>query len=104
MPSGGSLEISLTETERDANPGIAICVEDNGSGIPTANISKLFEPFFTTKASVGTGLGLWVVKQFVEEHGGTVSVESSTDLDAHGTRFLIFLPRTAKTQAESTVI
>ncbi len=91
MHKGGRLRLSLSET----GPGTEVVVEDNGSGIAPNHLQKLFEPFFTTKASVGTGLGLWVVKQFVEQHGGTVTVESKIDPVDHGTRFIIFLPLTA---------
>jgi PAS domain S-box-containing protein len=95
MQGGGHLQVSLWETEREGRRGIEITVEDNGSGIPADHQQKLFEPFFTTKVSVGTGLGLWVVKQFVEDHGGTVTVSSSIDPIDHGTRFTIFLPLAA---------
>ena len=90
MQGGGQLQLSLSEKGR----GMEVVVADNGSGISPDHLQKLFEPFFTTKASVGTGLGLWVVKQFVEQHGGTVSVQSSTDSVDHGTQFIIFLPLT----------
>ena len=92
MQGGGRLILSLSEGERQGRPGCEIVVEDNGSGIPEDHLEKLFEPFFTTKVSVGTGLGLWVVKQFVEEHSGTVSVNSTTDAIKQGTQFTIFLP------------
>jgi PAS domain S-box-containing protein len=95
MPGGGRLMVSLSEVEREGRTGIEIVVEDNGSGIATDHQEKLFEPFFTTKASVGTGLGLWVVQQFVQDHGGRVAVESSTEASDHGTRFIIFLPLAA---------
>jgi signal transduction histidine kinase len=95
MQAGGKLRVSLNEGERGASRGVVIVVQDNGSGISIDHLHKLFEPFFTTKVSVGTGLGLWVVKQFVEEHGGTVSVDSTTDPLEHGTRFTIFLPLAA---------
>jgi len=64
----------------------------------------LFEPFFTTKASVGTGLGLWVVKQFVHNHSGTVTVQSSTNAKDHGTTFVIFLPVAANPAAQGVAI
>ncbi len=95
MQGGGRLQVSVAEEERDGRRGIEIIVEDDGSGIPADHREKLFEPFFTTKVSVGTGLGLWVVKQFVEDHGGTVSVDSNTGPIDHGTRFIIFLPLAA---------
>jgi PAS domain S-box-containing protein len=95
MPGGGQLLVSVGNSQRGDQAGVKIVVEDNGSGIAPENKQRLFEPFFTTKLSVGTGLGLWVVKQFVEQHGGTVSVESSIDAKHHGTRFIIFLPLAA---------
>jgi signal transduction histidine kinase len=49
---------------------------------------RIFEPFFTTKKR-GTGLGLAIVKQIIEQHGGTISVESRKD---EGTRFTVDLP------------
>lgn len=67
--------------------GIAINIQDNGCGISPEQLATIFQPFFTTKES-GTGLGLPVVKQIVEAHNGSVSVESSPD---HGTVFHIFL-------------
>jgi len=92
---GGRLRVSIVNSQRGEQPGIEIVVEDNGSGITVEHQQKLFEPFFTTKLSVGTGLGLWVVKQFVEQHGGAVTLVSSTDPVDHGTRFIIFLPLAA---------
>jgi len=65
-----------------------VTVEDRGSGMDERTRARLFEPFFTTKKR-GTGLGLAIVKQIIEQHGGTISVESSP---AQGTRFTIDLP------------
>jgi signal transduction histidine kinase len=104
MPGGGRLMVSLSEVEREGRTGIEIVVEDNGSGIAADHQEKLFEPFFTTKASVGTGLGLWVVQQFVQDHGGMVAVESSTEASDHGTRFIIFLPLAASISTNRRVM
>jgi PAS domain S-box-containing protein len=92
---GGKLKVSVVNSQRGNQPGIEAVIEDSGSGIAPQHLQRLFEPFFTTKLSVGTGLGLWVVKQFVEQHEGTVSVESTTDAAHHGTRFIIFFPLAA---------
>ena len=72
-------------------PGwVRIVVEDTGVGIAPENLPHVFAPFFTTKRSThGIGLGLSITKNIVEEHGGTIRVES---LFGHGTRFLIDLP------------
>lgn len=69
---------------------VVIEVEDTGSGIPQANMSKVFEPFFTTKeVGKGTGLGLAVCYGIISEHGGRLSVRSAL---GKGTTFSIFLP------------
>jgi two-component system NtrC family sensor kinase len=65
-----------------------MAISDTGSGIASANVERIFEPFFTTKGEKGTGLGLYITRQVVEEHRGTIRVESSD----RGTTFLISLP------------
>ena len=69
---------------------VLLGVSDTGHGMPEEIRSKVFEPFFTTKDfGKGTGLGLTVVKGIIEEHGGTIEVESAVD---KGTTFWIRLP------------
>lgn len=68
---------------------VKITVSDNGVGIPEEKIGKIFLPYFTTK-STGTGLGLAMVKQIVENHGGTIDFESKV---GEGTTFYIELPQ-----------
>lgn len=92
MQGGGTLTIRLREGREDDAPGIRARVEDTGTGIAAENLPRLFEAFFTTKPNAGTGLGLWVVKQFVESWGGRIEVTSSVRLDAHGTAFDLFVP------------
>jgi signal transduction histidine kinase len=74
-----------------AGPHIRLAVADNGPGISSESLAKIFEPLFTTKSS-GVGLGLPIVRQIIEQHGGTIDVESLVDV---GTTFTIFLPRQA---------
>ena len=84
---GGVLRIDTSFDERN----ICLRVQDSGCGIPEEAQAKLFEPFFTTKeAGKGTGLGLAIVAQVVEDHGGTISVESRV---GEGTTFSVSLPR-----------
>jgi signal transduction histidine kinase len=64
-------------------------VEDNGVGMSEPVRNNLFKRFFSTKGSKGTGLGLMVVQKIVEEHGGTIDVES---VRGQGSSFLIRLP------------
>ena len=56
---------------------------------------EVFEPFFTTKGATGNGLGLWVCKQIIEKHSGTIWVRSRT-CEPHGTTFSIVLPVSAQ--------
>ena len=65
-------------------------VEDNGAGIPAAQLNKVFDPYFTTKqATSGTGLGLYITKKVIEDHNGSIKVESTPGV---GTIFTIRLP------------
>ena len=68
---------------------IRLLVADTGSGIPTELLNSIFEPFVTTKGSKGTGLGLWIVRGIIGNHGGKISVRSKI---GKGTIFKIELP------------
>ncbi len=86
MPEGGMITL---QTSYDASSNtIWITVSDTGKGFPETVLNKIFEPFFTTKPK-GTGLGLAIVKRLVEQHGGSVSVESSP---GKGTSIIMSLP------------
>jgi signal transduction histidine kinase/CheY-like chemotaxis protein len=87
MPNGGILKINLdnckkskfastSESEND-NSLVCLSVQDNGCGMNENTKSRIFDPFYTTKdAQSGTGLGLSMVLGIVEQHGGTIEVES----------------------------
>lgn len=92
MPSGGRLCISVEEAARAGQEGLVLSIADSGNGISKENLPKVFEPFFTTRGAIGTGIGLWVAKQFVEGHSGKIDIESSTDEMKHGTTIRIWLP------------
>jgi signal transduction histidine kinase len=65
-------------------------VRDTGPGIPADALSKIFDPFFTTKdVGKGSGLGLYIVHEIIEEHDGCIAVDSEP---GNGTTFLIRLP------------
>lgn len=71
-PEGGSVRIELTE-EGDR---VFIQVIDTGSGIRPANLPHLFDRFYTEDRSMGTGIGLHLVKEYIHMHGGEIRVES----------------------------
>jgi two-component system NtrC family sensor kinase len=68
---------------------VEVRVIDNGCGIPKSQLPKLFEPFTSTKGQKGTGLGLAVTWGIVDNHNGTITVESEVDV---GTTFIIRIP------------
>ncbi len=88
LPPGGTLTLAA----RDYDGSVQLRVSDNGPGIPAENLTRIFEAFFTTKEELGTGLGLWVSRQIVEKHGGTINVESTPA----GTSFTVSLPSAAQ--------
>lgn len=88
MSKGGTVHIKITEEVRGH---IRVTIKDEGGGISKEKIKKLGEPFYTTKER-GTGLGLMVSYKIIEEHKGTIEVESE---EGNGTAFSISLPRSA---------
>jgi len=72
--------------------GITLTLADTGSGMSAEIMSNIFEPFFTTKGNKGTGLGLWISREIVERHQGTLKVKSSQSAHGSGTVFTLFLP------------
>ena len=94
----GALTIVAVGRDRRRRPDdIEIIVADAGAGIPPKVIANIFEPFYTTKpAGVGTGLGLAMVRGFVETAGGSLTVSSGP---GKGTAFAIRLPRSARSVA-----
>jgi signal transduction histidine kinase len=100
MGGGLSLEVGRVNTERGT--AVRIRVEDDGPGIDPRHATQIFEPFFTTKQDVGTGLGLWVSKQIVERHGGSIQAEPRGG-GLKGARFTVLLPVREGAEAESAV-
>lgn len=92
MPDGGILDVRMRPFDEHRRRGVEVEVQDTGAGIAAAEKAKIFEPFYTTKQDVGTGLGLWVVKEILTRHGATIEVSSSTEPDRHGTCFSVRIP------------
>lgn len=72
--------------------GVVLTIADTGSGMSPETISHIFEPFFTTKGSKGTGLGLWISREIVTRHQGTLKVRSRQSPHRSGTIFTLMLP------------
>ena len=93
-PEQGRIQIDIHANKS----AIEVRVTDNGHGIPDLVRERLFEPFVSHGKENGTGLGLTVVQKIVQDHGGDVSVESTS---SEGTVFLIVLPGTRGTPIAS---
>ena len=86
-PEGGRISLTLSETDRES---LSLVVHDEGSGVPSENRERIFDPFFTTRApGEGTGLGLYLSRQIIEAHGGSLRVGS---VPGRGAAFIVELP------------
>lgn len=83
---GGTIKVMVAPFPRW--DGVVVAVSDSGCGIERDHLGRIFDPFFTTKEE-GTGLGLPICKQIVEQHGGTIQIQSEP---AAGTRVMLLLP------------
>ena len=96
MPGGGSITIELDaiddKKDDDQLTWTIIKFHDSGKGIPKEQLGQIFDFYYSTK-SAGTGLGLSVAQQIIEEHGGRIEVKSKVET---GSTFSIFLPKIKK--------
>jgi signal transduction histidine kinase len=95
-PQRGCIEIEL----REIRGGVEIRVIDNGRGVPESVRDNLFEPFISYGKENGTGLGLTVVQKIVQDHGGDVVIERTSEV---GTVFKLTLPLTASRPKDTPV-
>jgi PAS domain S-box-containing protein len=95
MPRGGRLTVRTSAGEAEDGEALAhVMISDTGSGIAPEHLKRIYDPFFTTKGpKQGTGLGLAVSYGIVQEHSGTMNVESEV---GRGTTFRIDLPLSRK--------
>lgn len=96
LPQQGKDQISVRTgaASLSGGPAVMLSVSDTGAGIAEAHRARVFEPFFSTKAEgLGTGLGLPIVKNIVDGHGGQISFETTT---GRGTSFVVLLPAAAR--------
>jgi CheY-like chemotaxis protein len=93
IPVGSAHEHTITVRASCERDEVKIEVSDTGSGIEREQLARVFDPFFTTKpVGRGTGLGLFVCKRIVGEHGGRIEVQSTPGL---GSTFSVILPAQA---------
>ena len=90
MPDGGKLDVASASV----NNFTEVTFRDTGSGIAEENLNSIFDPFFSTKGTRGTGLGLAISYGIIQQHGGTISVDSEIGF---GTTMIIRLPVKDKT-------
>jgi signal transduction histidine kinase len=84
--------VRVRSFQRAGRQGTRVTVHDRGTGIPGDVQKMMFDPFFTTKELRGSGLGLWVSRNLVMKHHGTIRFRSSTRPGCSGTTFEVFLP------------
>jgi two-component system, NtrC family, sensor histidine kinase HydH len=82
------LRIAITSESSNGRPGVAVTVEDTGPGVSAELREQIFNPFVTSKKG-GTGLGLAIVAKIVDDHHGSIRLESDS---GKGARFRVFLP------------
>jgi signal transduction histidine kinase len=89
---GGTLRVEVSSTQANGRRGVEIRLKDTGPGIPVELREQIFNPFVTTKKT-GVGLGLSIVSKIIDEHQGTIRVESAP---GQGACFVIFFPAALK--------
>jgi len=85
----GKLRLSIAPEAANGEPGVCVTVEDSGPGVPSGLREQIFNPFFTSKKD-GVGLGLSIVAKIVDDHRGTIRLDSVT---TQGARFRVFFPK-----------
>jgi two-component system, NtrC family, sensor histidine kinase HydH len=85
----GTLRLSIAREVSNGEAGVCVTVEDSGPGVPPELREQIFNPFFTSKKD-GVGLGLSIVAKIVDDHRGTIRLDSDT---THGARFRVFFPQ-----------
>lgn len=102
VDASGCIRVRVSAAKKWAGAkkdGVRLVVADSGSGIPAELRPNLFQPFFTTRSDVGTGLGLWICKNIVEKHGGSIRVKSSTAQGRSWTVFSVYVPSRSEKEA-----
>jgi PAS domain S-box-containing protein len=95
MPTGGRLYVRSQGSFdwKTMRRGIKLVIADTGHGMSPSTLNRLFEAFYTTKGENGTGVGLWLSRDIVLRHEGSLRVRSSQSKNHQGTVFVMFLPQ-----------
>jgi PAS domain S-box-containing protein len=100
----GAIAVSSRSVPDGESSMVEVVIADSGMGVAPGDVERIFEPFFTTKKDVGTGLGLWVSREIVERHGGSILVKPSHGLDGlAGAAFILRLPSDSPVLREPAV-
>jgi two-component system NtrC family sensor kinase len=91
-PEGTVVVVRVRSISRGGRAGTRVTIHDRGRGIPAEVRRQIFDPFSTTKELKGSGLGLWVSRNLIMRHNGTIRFRTSTREGASGTIFEVFLP------------
>jgi signal transduction histidine kinase len=92
---GREIRIRATSVSRwgpQLEPAVRVSFADNGVGIQKDNLRKIFEAFYSTKELKGSGIGLWLSQNIVQQHRGRIHVKSCTSCKHSGTCFTVVLP------------
>ena len=84
MPDGGTVEVGISTNDKI----VTVNFDDYGSGVPKEVLEKIWDPFYTTKEK-GSGLGLGIIKNIIESHGGSIQIQNRTQ---GGARVSVELP------------
>jgi PAS domain S-box-containing protein len=102
VSEGGAITVGIRPADEEG--AIEIMVADDGHGIAAEHLDHIFEPFFTTRTRTKTGLGLWVAKQIVERHQGTIELRPQDIPGRSGATFIVSLPVGPGTRASGQPI
>ena len=98
-----ALRVSRSTCVNNGQARIRITIADNGKGISASTLPHIFAPLFTTKEVTGSGLGLWVSKQLVDKHHGSIRVRTRTSGKRRGTTFSVLIPAGMERATEARV-
>ncbi len=98
MTEGGPLRVTISSANRERHDGVEVRFADTGPGVPVDMREQIFNPFVTTKQH-GVGLGLSIVSKIVDDHGGTLRLETTS---VPGACFTVFFPLEQSSQSPAT--